>query len=93
MCLIALRDALECYKNRSVKAIMPVHLYGMPAKMNEIQQIAEEYNVPIIDAAAEALGSKYKNQCCGIFSKMATLSFNGNKIITTSGAGALVSSK
>ena len=91
MCPIALKEALEQYKNRSVKAIMPVHLYGMPAKMDEIQQIAEKYNVPIIEDAAEALGSKYKNQCCGTFGEMAALSFNGNKIITTSGGGALVS--
>jgi dTDP-4-amino-4,6-dideoxygalactose transaminase len=91
MCPIALKEALEQYKNRSVKAIMPVHLYGMPAKMDEIQQIADEYNVPIIEDAAEALGSKYKNHCCGTFGDMAALSFNGNKIITTSGGGALVS--
>jgi dTDP-4-amino-4,6-dideoxygalactose transaminase len=91
MCPVALKDALEHYKNRSVKAIMPVHLYGMPAKMNEIQQIADDYNVPIIEDAAEALGSKFKNQSCGTFGEMAALSFNGNKIITTSGGGALVS--
>ncbi len=91
MCPLALKDALEHYKNRSVKAIMPVHLYGMPAKIYEIQQLADEYNVPIIEDAAEALGSKFKNQCCGTFGAMAALSFNGNKIITTSGGGALVS--
>lgn len=91
MCPNALRNALEHYKNRSVKAIMPVHLYGMPAKMDEIQSIADEYNVPIIEDAAEALGSKYNNQSCGTFGEMAALSFNGNKIITTSGGGALVS--
>ena len=91
MCPLALKDALEHYKNRSVKAIMPVHLYGMPAKMDDIQQIAGEYNVLVIEDAAEALGSKYKNQSCGTFGEMAALSFNGNKIITTSGGGALVS--
>ncbi len=91
MCPTALKEALEAYKSRSVKAIMPVHLYGMPSKMNEIQKIAEYYNVPVIEDAAEALGSKYKNQYCGTFGDMAALSFNGNKIITTSGGGALVS--
>ena len=91
MCPLALKDALEHYKNRSVKAIMPVHLYGMPAKMNEIQQIADDYFVPVIEDAAEALGSKFKNKSCGTFGEMAALSFNGNKIITTSGGGALVS--
>jgi dTDP-4-amino-4,6-dideoxygalactose transaminase len=91
MCPLALKEALEHHKSRSVKAIMPVHLYGMPAKMDEIQQIADEYNVPVVEDAAEALGSKYKNQSCGTFGEMAALSFNGNKIITTSGGGALVS--
>jgi dTDP-4-amino-4,6-dideoxygalactose transaminase len=91
MCPIALKDALEKYKDKSVKAIMPVHLYGMPAKMNEIQNIADEYGVPVIEDAAEALGSHYKSQYCGTFGHMAALSFNGNKIITTSGGGALVS--
>ena len=91
MCPIALQNALEEYKHKSVKAIMPVHLYGMPAKMNEIQNIANQYGVPIIEDAAEALGSHYKSQKCGTFGEMAALSFNGNKIITTSGGGALVS--
>ena len=71
MCPFALKDALEHYKNRSVKAIMPVHLYGMPAKMDEIQQLADEYNVPIVEDAAEALGSKFENQSCGTFGEMA----------------------
>jgi dTDP-4-amino-4,6-dideoxygalactose transaminase len=91
MCPIALEEALEYYKNKSVKAIIPVHLYGMPAKMTEIQLIANKFNVPIIEDAAEALGSKYKGRNCGSFGEMAALSFNGNKIITTSGGGALVS--
>lgn len=91
MCPIALQEALEHYKDKSVKAIIPVHLYGMPSKMNEIQKIADAYNIPIIEDAAEALGSKFRNQNCGTFGEMAALSFNGNKIITTSGGGALVS--
>lgn len=91
ICPLALKDALEHYKNRSVKAIMPVHLYGMPANMHALQQLADEYNVPIVEDAAEALGSKFKNKSCGTFGEMAALSFNGNKIITTSGGGALVS--
>ena len=91
MCPIALKNALEQYKDKSVKAIMPVHLYGMPAKMNEIQNIADQFGVPVIEDAAEALGSRYKDQNCGTFGHMAALSFNGNKIITTSGGGALVS--
>jgi dTDP-4-amino-4,6-dideoxygalactose transaminase len=91
MCPNALKNALIAYKDKSVKAIMPVHLYGMPAKINEIQAIADEYGVPVIEDAAEALGSHYNSQKCGTFGLMAALSFNGNKIITTSGGGALVS--
>jgi dTDP-4-amino-4,6-dideoxygalactose transaminase len=91
MCPMALQVALEKYKHKSVKAIMPVHLYGMPAKIGKIQNIADQYGVPVIEDAAEALGSHYKTQNCGTFGQMAALSFNGNKIITTSGGGALVS--
>ncbi|MDR0603152.1 MAG: DegT/DnrJ/EryC1/StrS family aminotransferase, partial [Bacteroidales bacterium] len=72
------------------KAIIPVHLYGMPAKMNGIMAIAEKYDIPVLEDSAEALGSTYKKQKCGTFGKFACLSFNGNKIITTSGGGALV---
>lgn len=77
-------------KGKKPKAIIPVHLYGMPAKMDEIMRIAEKYQIGVIEDAAEALGSKYKGQSCGTFGEMACLSFNGNKIITTSGGGALV---
>lgn len=72
------------------KAIIPVHLYGMPAKMDEIMRIAALFDVPVLEDAAEALGSEYQGRKCGTFGKFAALSFNGNKMITTSGGGALV---
>lgn len=84
----AIKERLS--KGKKPKAIIPVHLYGMPANMQEIQDISTKYEIPIIEDAAEALGSKYKNQHCGVLGEMAILSFNGNKIITTSGGGALV---
>lgn len=74
------------------KAIIPVHLYGMPAKLDEIMAIAGKYGIPVVEDAAEALGSTYKNCKCGTFGEYGILSFNGNKIITTSGGGALVCS-
>lgn len=73
------------------KAMIPVHLYGMPANMKAIRAIAEEYDIPIIEDAAESLGSTLHGQRCGSFGKFGVLSFNGNKIITTSGGGALLS--
>ncbi len=73
------------------KAIIPVHLYGNPAKIDLILSIANKYDIPIVEDAAEALGSKLHNKKCGSFGIMNALSFNGNKIITTSGGGALVS--
>lgn len=72
------------------KAILPVHLYGMPAKMDEICAVALKYNIPIMEDAAEAIGSEYKGRKCGTFGEFGVLSFNGNKMITTSGGGALV---
>ncbi|MDN4753738.1 DegT/DnrJ/EryC1/StrS family aminotransferase [Porphyromonadaceae bacterium W3.11] len=72
------------------KAIIPVHLYGMPAKMDDILEIANRYGIPVLEDAAEALGSRYKGRACGTFGDYAALSFNGNKIITTSGGGALI---
>lgn len=74
------------------KAIIPVHLYGMPANMDAINEIANRYNIPVIEDAAEALGATFKGQKCGTFGEFACLSFNGNKMITTSGGGALVCS-
>ena len=90
---ILLKAALEEANHKGVlpKAIIPVHLYGMPAKMDEILTIAKEYDVPVIEDAAEALGSSIKNKPCGSFGEFGVLSFNGNKIITTSGGGALIS--
>lgn len=75
---------------RYPKAIIPVHLYGMPAKMDEIMAIADKYGIAVVEDAAEALGSEYKGNKCGLFGRFGCLSFNGNKIITTSGGGALI---
>lgn len=88
----ALEEALADLQKqgKQAKAIIPVHLYGMPAKMNEINDIASRYSVPVVEDAAEALGSTYFDKACGGLSKLGILSFNGNKIITTSGGGALV---
>lgn len=72
------------------KAIIPVHLYGMPAKMDEIMAIANRYEIPVLEDAAEALGSEFKERKCGTFGEFGVLSFNGNKMITTSGGGALI---
>ena len=85
----AIKDRLA--KGKKVKAIIPVHLYGMPVKMNEIMVIAKKYGIPVLEDAAEALGSSIDGRMCGTFGDIAALSFNGNKIITTSGGGALVS--
>lgn len=92
MCPVALEEAIEdrVSKGKKPKAIIVVHLYGMPAKMDEITAIAGKYEIPVIEDAAEALGSTYKGKSCGTFGRFGILSFNGNKIITTSGGGALV---
>ena len=92
MCPVLLEQAIkECIsEGEKPKAIMLVHLYGMPAKMAEIMRIVNQYDIPVIEDAAEALGSTYKNQPLGTFGKLGVYSFNGNKIITTSGGGALV---
>lgn len=75
---------------RKPKAIVPVYLYGMPAKIDEICAIAAKYDIPVIEDAAEGLGSRYDGQVCGTFGRYGILSFNGNKMITTSGGGALI---
>lgn len=85
----AIKDRLV-KTGRLPKAIIPVHLYGMPGKLDEILEIAGRYNIPVLEDSAEALGSEYKGRKCGTFGEYAALSFNGNKIITTSGGGALV---
>ncbi len=93
MCPDLLRKSLQSIKLKKniPKAIIPVHIYGMPAKMNQISDIANEYNIPVIEDSAESLGSKLNGKKCGGFGHLGILSFNGNKIITTSGGGALVS--
>ena len=84
----AIKDRIK--KGTKPKAIIAVHLYGMPYKADEINNIAKTYNIPVIEDSAEALGSTYKNRKCGTLGDLSILSFNGNKIITTSGGGALV---
>lgn len=85
----ALEKAFEKYPNP--KAVVVVHLYGTPAKMNEITKICKEHNVPLLEDAAESLGATYKGKQTGTFGEYGAISFNGNKIITTSGGGMLVS--
>ncbi len=77
-------------KGKKPKAIIAVHLYGMPYQIEAVNKIAGEFDIPVIEDSAEALGSSYKGQKCGTFGDFSILSFNGNKIITTSGGGALV---
>lgn len=85
----AIRDRL-CRTGRLPKAIIVVYLYGMPAKIAEIKAVADKYGIPLVEDAAEGLGSRYRGQVCGTFGEFGVLSFNGNKMITTSGGGALV---
>ena len=92
MCAVALETAIKdrIAKGKKPKAVIVVHLYGMPAKMDEIIEVASRYEIPVVEDAAEALGSSYKGKKCGTLGEISFLSFNGNKIITTSGGGALV---
>jgi dTDP-4-amino-4,6-dideoxygalactose transaminase len=85
----AIKDRIA--RGKKPKAIILVHLYGMPAQMDELMTIANQYEIPVIEDAAEALGSTYNGKALGTFGKFGVLSFNGNKIITTSGGGALLS--
>lgn len=95
MCPVLLEEAIvdRIAKGKTPKAIILVHLYGMPSKMDEILTISVKYNIPIIEDAAEALGATYKEKAMGTFGEMGVYSFNGNKIVTTSGGGALISNK
>jgi len=92
ICPVLLEEAIKdrIFQGKKPKAIIVVHLYGMPAKMDEILAIAKKYQIVVIEDAAEALGSSYKGRKCGTFGDFGILSFNGNKIITTSGGGALI---
>lgn len=85
----AINERIKTTK-RKPKAIVVVHLYGMPAKMDEIMAIAHEYDIPVVEDAAEAIGSEYKGRKCGTIGRFGILSFNGNKMITTSGGGAII---
>ncbi len=85
----ALEKAFEKYPNP--KAVIVVHLYGVPAKIDEIKEICDKHNVPLVEDAAESLGATYKGKQTGTFGKYGIYSFNGNKIITTSGGGMLIS--
>ena len=92
MCPVHLETAIKdrVFAGKKPKAIILVHSYGMPAKMDELLSVALKYNIPVVEDAAEALGSSYKRKKCGTFGDFGILSFNGNKIITTSGGGALI---
>ena len=92
LCPQALKDAIKYCESQGKmpKAIIGVHLYGMPFNVKEIREIADQYQIPIVEDSAEALGSTYNGQKCGTFGDIGILSFNGNKIITTSGGGAIV---
>ena len=87
----AIKDRIQ-KTGKKPKAIIPVCLYGMPPKMDEIMEIANRYEIPVLEDAAEGFGSKYKGQICGTFGEYGVMSFNGNKLITTSGGGALICS-
>lgn len=85
----AILDRIE-KTGRKPKAIVPVYLYGMPARIDEIMAVADEFGIPVVEDAAEGMGSLYDGQVCGTFGRYGVLSFNGNKMITTSGGGALI---
>jgi dTDP-4-amino-4,6-dideoxygalactose transaminase len=92
ICPVALEEAIldRIQKGKKPKAIIAVHLYGVPYQIEAVRAVADKYSIPILEDSAEALGSSYKGQKCGTFGDIGVLSFNGNKIITTSGGGAIV---
>ena len=92
LCPVALEQAIQdrISKGKKPKAIIAVHLYGVPYQIEAVRAVADNYQIPILEDSAEALGSAYKGQKCGTFGDIGVLSFNGNKIITTSGGGAIV---
>lgn len=92
LCPIALEEAIiaSIANGKKPKAILAVHLYGVPYKIDEVRVIANKYSIPILEDSAEALGSSYKGQKCGTFGDIGVFSFNGSKIVTTSGGGAII---
>lgn len=92
ICPITLENAIKdrISKGKKPKAIVAVHLYGNPYKVDEVRDVANRYGIPILEDGAESLGSQYKGKYCGVFGDISAISFNGNKIITTSGGGAIV---
>jgi dTDP-4-amino-4,6-dideoxygalactose transaminase len=86
---VAIKDRIA-KTGRKPRAIIPVYLYGMPARINEIMEIADRYEIPVIEDSAEAFGSRYDGKLCGTIGRFGIMSFNGNKMITTSGGGALI---
>lgn len=93
ICPVSLEQAIQdrIQKGKKPKAIIAVHLYGVPYQIEAVRAISDKYGIPILEDSAEALGSSYKGQKCGTFGDIGVISFNGNKIITTSGGGAIVS--
>lgn len=85
----AIKDRIK-KTGRKPKAIIPVYLYGMPGMIDEIMEVARRYEIPVVEDSAEAFGSRYRGQLCGTFGDYGIMSFNGNKMITTSGGGALI---
>lgn len=93
LCPVFLEEAIldQISKGKKPKAIIAVHLYGMPYQVEAIRRVAEQYEIPILEDSAQALGSTYKGKPCGVFGDLSVFSFNGSKIITTSGGGVLIS--